>query len=69
MDESSCGSMSLSTFDVVSVWDFNISRWGVVVLVILMCSSLMTYDVDRVFKSLLAELLSCKLNRGNIAFD
>ena len=46
MDESSCGSMSLSAFDVVSVWDFNISRWGVVVLVILMCSSLMTYDVE-----------------------
>ena len=27
--------MSLSAFDVVSVWDFSISRWGVVVLVIL----------------------------------
>ena len=48
MCESSYGSMSLSAFDVVSVLDFSIFRWYVVVLtVVLMCSSLMTYDVER----------------------
>ena len=31
--------------------------------------SLLTYDVDHVFKCLLAELLSCKLYRGNIGFE
>ena len=46
MYESSCGSTSLSAFDLVSVWDFSVSRWCVVVLVILMCSSLMTCDVE-----------------------
>ena len=40
--------MSLSAFDVVSVLDFSIFRLYVVVLtVVLMCSSLMTYDVER----------------------
>ena len=52
------------------VKEFGISNRCVVVsYYCLIFISLMTYDVDHVFKSLLAELLSCKLYRGNIAFD
>ena len=50
MCESSCDSTSLSAFDVVSVSDFSVSRWCVLVCaIVLMCSSLMTYDVEHLF--------------------
>ena len=52
---------------VLEVLHFN--RYAVVFYHYLNFISLMTYDVDRVFKSLLAELLSCKLYRGNIGFE
>lgn len=62
--------MASSSHKDLRVKEFGISNRCVVVsYYCLLFISLMTYDVDRVFKSLLAELLSCKLNRGNIAFD
>ena len=62
--------MASSSHKDLRVKKFGISNRCVVVsYYCLLFISLMTYDVDRVFKSLLAELLSCKLYRGNIGFE